>query len=216
MDDDPRVRLLRLPAAAVISSQRTSGFEFGSLGLLHGWSADVSNDEGLFRDNHVLGFVQSTDFQGTDAIEFGAVGVGVGDFLVLRSGYRKRLRLSVDAEWAPLAAVSSAVNPFVGTGNVRDYNFSMGASLGLGLRWDLGRVGQLGLAAREYGTAVINGTPGEELFGYARFWYEAEAVRDLLGVGMAPKFMHRAGRYSGGHTDEATQLSLQFYATFRL
>ena len=204
-------------AAANITSQRTSGFEFSSLGLLHGWSSDVSSDEGPSRDNNVIGFVQSTDFQGTNEIEFAALGLGVGDLLVLRSGPRKRLRLEAEAEWVPLAAVSSAVNPFVGTPNIiRDYNFSMGAALGLGLRWELGRAGHVGLSAREYGTAVVNGTVGEELFGYARLWYEVEAIRDLLGVGLAPKVMHRAGSYSGGRRDQATQLSLQFYTTVRL
>ena len=204
-------------AAANFSSQPTSGLEVSSLGLLHGWSTDVSRDEGPSRDNNVIGLVQSTDYQGTNAIEFAALGLGVGDLLVLRSGPRKRLRLEVDADWAPLAAVSSAVHPFVGTPIIiRDYNFSMGAGLGLGLRWDLGRFSRLGLSARNYGTTVISGTRGVELFGYARLSYEVEAIRDLLGVGMAPKVMFRAGSYSRGRTDEATQLSLQFYATLRL
>ena len=74
----------------------------------------------------------------------------------------------------------------------------MGASLGLGVRWDIGRLGQLGLRAREYGTAVIDGIRGQELFGYARAWYEVEAIRDFLGVGMAPKVHASDGQLHAG------------------
>lgn len=203
-------------AAAVLTTQRTSGFEVGSVGLLQGWSSDLTDDDGPFRSNNVFGIVQSTDFQGADALEFAGFGLGVGDFLVLRDGPHKRLRLGADAGWAPLAAVSSAVNPFIGTGSARDYNFSMGGSVGLSLRWDMGPVGHLGLAARAYATTVVNGTPGDERFGSARLWYEVEAVRNLLGVGMAPKVMYRNGDYQGGRSDVATQVSLQFYGTLRL
>lgn len=203
-------------AGGIITSQPTSGFELESFGLLHGWSSDVSNDEGAFRDNNVLGFFQSVNYEGANSIEFGALGLGLGDALVLRGGPRKRLRIALDVEWVPLAGMTSTVNPYVGTKERRNYNFSTGASLGLGVRWDIGRVGQLGLSAREYGTTVVDGIRGQELFGYARAWYEVEAVRDLLGVGIAPKFLHRKGSYTLGRMDEETQLSFQFYATLRL
>ena len=204
-------------AGAIITTQETQGFEVRSLGLLHGWSSDISSDEGPSRDNNVFGLVQSGDYEGNNSIEFAGFGVGAGDFVALRSRGGSRLRMGFDAEWVPVAAVVSAVTPFVQpTTVVRNYNFSMGASLGLTFRWEMGRVGELGLMARQYGTEVINGIPGTELFGYSRGWYEVDALRDLLGVGLAAKFAQLRGTYAGARSDTATQLSLELYATLRL
>lgn len=212
----PAFDFFDLYVGGLITSQRTSGLELNELGLLHGWSRDVSSDEGELRDNNVLGFFQSFDYQATNMIEFGALGIGLGDVLVVRGGPRKRLRLGLDVEWAPIAGMRSTVYPDLGAEELRDYNFSTGASLGLAARWDIGRAGQLGLSAREYATTVIDGVRGEEHFGYARLWYEVDAIRDRFGVGMAPKLVHRRGSYTLGRTDAETQLSVQFYATLRL
>jgi hypothetical protein len=205
-----------LRAGAVITTQAAKGFDVAALGLVHGWSSDVSRDEGPLRDNNVVGFVQSFDYHASDGIQFSALGVGAGDFVVFRDGPRRRLRLGVDAQWAPVAAIVSKVNPFVGTTSVRDYNFSMGASVGLSVRWDIGRVGRLALTAREYGTLVVDGYQGQEEVGYERLSYEVEAFRDLVGVGVAPRFMHRTGSYSKSRSDADTQLALELYATIKL
>jgi hypothetical protein len=63
---------------------------------------------------------------------------------------------------------------------------------------------------------VIEGIPGHELFGYARLWYEVDAYRDVLGVGLAQRLMHRMGSYTRDRSDFDTQLSLELYATIRL
>jgi hypothetical protein len=202
----------------VLSAQETHGFAVRSLGMLHGWSSDLSSsDQGSSRDNNVLGLVQTGDYEGSDAVEFAGFGLGVADFVALRSRRGARLRVGLDGEWVPVAAVVSDVTPFVRLANVvRNYNFSMGASIGLTLRWDMGPLGELGLIARQYGTEVINGIRGTELFGYSRGWYEVDAVRNLLGVGVAAKFAELRGTYAGARSDTSTQLSLQLYATLHL
>lgn len=211
----PAYDFFDLKAGAVITSQPTKGFEVSGVGLLHGWSSDVTSDEGPFRDNNVVGFVQSIDYHGSNGIQFASFGLGGGDFLVFRDGPRKRLRLGLELEWAPVAAVVSKVNPYAGTTSVRDYNFSMGASAALSVRWDLGP-GRLALSARELGTLVINGIRGREELGYARLSYEASLYRDLFGVGVASKFMHQTGSYAQARSDTATQLSLELYAMIKL
>lgn len=203
-------------AAALLVGEQTSGIEYSSLALLHGWSSDMSSAGGPFRDNNVVGFFQSIDYQGSNRTKFAALSAGVGDLVVLRGGPSKRLRLSLDVGWTPLAGMSSAVTPYVGTTFERDYNFSTGASVGLGLRWDVGRLGQLGLRTRQYATAVIDGIHGEELFGYAHAWYEVDLVRDRVGLGVSPKLIHEAGRYTRDRSFQATQLSTQLYLSMRL
>jgi hypothetical protein len=202
--------------SAVLSSQQTSGLELETSGLLHGWSSDLSEDDRrAHRDNQVLGFVQSMDYQGSDLLRFGAFGLGLGDTLVIRAGAGQRLRLSLDASWAPLAGATSPFTPYADTGSPRDYNFSMGASVGLLARWDIGRFGQLGLRSREYITGVIDGDRGRELLGHLRGWYEIDLIPRVVGLGLAPRFIHRTGVYTEGRHYNGTQLSMQLYMTVR-
>lgn len=200
-----------LYAAAIASSSEVGGVQLQTLGLLHGWSQELSADEGRERDNNVFGFTQSMDFQGSEVAKFGAFGLGVGDFVIVRSGVDKRFRFGMDLEWNPLVAASSPFTTYEGTD--RDYNFSMGGSVGLGFRWNLGRFGELGLRARQYGTRVVDGADGEETIGYARAWYELDLIKDSLGIGIAPTFIDRIGRYAQGARFHGNQLSNQFFFT---
>jgi hypothetical protein len=205
--------------AAIISTQRASGLELETTGLLHGWSSDLSaadDPDPATRDNHVIGFFQNLDYQGSDQIRFGAFGLGFGDVLVLRGRGRHRFRIGLDVGWAPLTATESTVNPYVNTDSRRNYNISMGASSGLLLRWDIGRFGQIGFRGREYGSAVIDGVRGRELLGHARAWYEIDAIPNVVGIGLASRLMHSAGSFTENRRYNDSQLSLQLYLTARL
>jgi hypothetical protein len=201
-------------AAAIASGGGTSGIEAHSLALLHGFSQDLSAAEGDRRDNNVLGFVQSMDFHGAELTKFSAFGLGLGDFVALRRGPHRRLRLGLDVQWAPLVAAASPFAPFAGSD--RDYNYSTGGALGATVRWDIGRLGRFGLDAREYGTAVIDGASGSEMIGHARSWYEVDLVPKTIGLGAGSTFVHRFGRYEAGQRFHAAELAAQFYMTARL
>ena len=84
------------------------------------------------------------------------------------------------------------------------------------MRWDIGRAGQVGVQGREYLMSVVDGTRGEELIGYTRAWYEVDVLRDRVGLGLAPTFIHRKGTYTHGRSYQATQLATQLYLTVRL
>jgi hypothetical protein len=201
----------------IIQGAKLNGVEFESIGLLHGWNQDITVGDRATRDNHVPGFVQSLDYQGNDLLRYTGFGLGFGDILALRNGTRKRLLLQVDASWAPLVAAASPVIPFVPTDSgPRDYNLATGGSVGLLMRWDLGRLGQLGLRAREYGTTVIDGTRGAEIIGHARAWYEVDIMPNIVGLGVGSRFIHRLGNYSFGRRYQADQLSFQAYLVARL
>jgi hypothetical protein len=204
-------------ASGIIASQKASGLEFETLGPLYGWSTDLSDDEDrAFRDNHVLQVVQSIEYQGSDVLRFGAIGLGVGDTLVFRNGPTQRFRVGLDVSAAPLAGASSPYAVPSGPESNRDYNYSTGASAGALLRWDIGRLGRFGLHGRQYITTVIEGTRGLDLIGRARAWYEFDVLPDVFGIGFASRFLHRDGDYSGGRHFHGTQLSFQYYLTVRL
>jgi Domain of unknown function (DUF3943) len=204
-------------ASGIISSQRASGLEFETLGPLYGWSTDLSNDEDrAFRDNHVLQAVQSIEYQGSDVLRFGAIGLGIGDTLVFRNGPNRRLRVGFDLSAAPLAAASTPFAVPIGPESNRDYYYSTGASAGALVRWDIGRFGRFGLHGRQYVTTVIDGTRGVDFISRARAWYEFDILPDIFGLGVATRFLHRDGDYSGGRRFHGTQLAFQYYLTVRL
>jgi hypothetical protein len=212
-------------ASGILSSEKASGLEFETLGPLYGFSTDLSNDEDrAFRDNHVLEVVQSIEYQGSDAIRFAALGLGIGDTLIFRNGPTRQFRLGVDVSGSPLAGAASPyavvhsetpVGP-PGPGSNRDYNYSAGVSAGALLRWDIGRWGRLGLDGRQYLLTVIEGTRGVDWIARARAWYELDILPDVFGLGVASRFLHRDGDYSGGRRFHGTQLSFQYYLTVRL
>jgi hypothetical protein len=198
----------------ILSPETLSGIQLSTLGLLHGWSLDIgAQDDPDRRTNNVLGFVQSAEFQSAEVVRYSTFGLGFGDFLVARYGPRRRLRLNADVEWTVLGAVASPFTPYANIESDRNYNYTMGPSLGIGLRSDLGRYGQLGLNAREHLTRVVDGTDGNEHVGYARAWYEFDLIDGRLGVGIAPTLVNRAGLYTGGQRFIGVQLTNQLYLT---
>jgi hypothetical protein len=209
-----------LRAAAIVASEGTkiTGLDFTTFGLLHGWSTDLPGRDDRRRDNNVFGFVQSFEYLGTDKLRFSALGLGVGDMLVVRSIPGIRARLGLDFQWIPLAAPTTPVIvPALNDPSAaRDYNYTMGGAVGVGVRGDLGRAGRIGASAREYVTEVIEGVPGTELVGLTRVWYELDIMPNVVGLGVSPRFVHRRGDYFDRRTYEASQLSVQFYLTTRL
>jgi hypothetical protein len=216
----PAYDFFDLRASVVIGSEGTTvtGLDLATFGLLYGWSKDLPGRDDHRRDNNVFGFVQSMDYWGSDMLRFAGLGVGVGDMLVVRSAPGIRTRVGLDLEWTPLAAPTTPV--VVPASNdpsaSRNYNYTMGGSLGLNARGDFGRAGRIGLAAREYVTTTVEGVPGRELIGHTRLWYEVDILPDIVGLGVSPRFVHRRGDYFDRRTYEASQLSVQLYLTTRL
>jgi hypothetical protein len=192
-------------AAANMFDGPPSGAQAYMQGLLFGWSADVSHDEGDLRDNNVLGVVQSFDFQGADIAHFGCMSVGAGDYLVLRFAPRVRLRAGLDVDWTFLSGAST---PFGSDG--RSYNYGIGAALGTSLRLDLNRFGELGLRSKHYVTSIVGGQPGEEVIGYVRLWYGVDIVGPV-GIGLSPTLVDRRSSYANGERAVGSSLETQFY-----
>lgn len=174
------------------------GAQVYAQGLLLGYSSDLGDEVGEYRDNNVFGLVQSFDFRGAHVAQFGGMGIGPSNIVVLRFGKDRRLRIGSDLQWLVIGGSSS---PADGDSR-RGYNYLTGVTTGEELRLELGRYGELGLRAKQYAALVIDGEPGEEFIGHTRAWYEIDVVSGV-GVGVSPSLVHRISRY-----DELGELTL--------
>jgi hypothetical protein len=186
--------------------------EFGAQvyaqGLLYGFSHELGTDVGReYRDNDVLGIVQSFDFRGAHIAQFGGMGVGPANVVVLRFGPERRLRIGSDLQWLVIGGSSS---PADGQSE-RGYNYLTGVTAGEELRLELGSYGEFGFRAKQYAAVVIDGEPGEEFIGHTRAWYEIDVVSGL-GVGVAPSLVHRISDYDEVGVITLAQLETQVYA----
>jgi hypothetical protein len=160
-------------------------------GPMYGWSKYLGGEESAHPDNNVFAVTQFIDFESSNLIEFGGVGLGVGDYLVFRFRNGMRYRLSGDLQFALLSGVTSLRTEEKG----RTYNFSAGGTVDLVSRLQMRRYGELGFRGRNYVTVVID-TEGTEVIGYYRFWYELP-IFERMGVGVAPILAFRSSASDG-------------------
>ena len=194
-----------LAVSANLSSGTLTGAEVYAQGLLYGWSSNITSDSDASRDNDVFGFVQSYDFQVSSIGQFGGMSIGPGNYIVWRFSPHRRLRIGADVDWTFLSGLTS---PYATKG--RDYNFSMGAALGTSLLLEMGKYGELGWRSKHYVTSVVDGEKGEDVAGYARFWYNLDVI-DHFGFGISPTVFDRHSTYSNGQTVGGGALETQVY-----
>lgn len=199
-----------LYAALNLGKLSELGAQLYAQGLLVGVSNPLGQDEGAYRDNNVFGLFQSFDFRGARIAQFGGVGIGPGDMLVLRFGADRRLRIGVDLQYLVLGASSS---PYVGE-RTGGYNFLTGVTTSQELYLEMGSGGQLGWRSKQYAGTVIDGQPGEEFIGHTRLWYEIDVIRNL-GVGFSPSLVHRLSHFREANNVALLQLETQLYARGR-
>lgn len=184
------------------------GAQVYAQGLLYGFSYDLGTDEGRdHRDNDVLGIVQSFDFRGAHIAQFGGMGIGPTNIVVLRFGPRRRVRIGTDVQWLAIGGSSSPVDG----DSERGYNYLTGVTAGEEFRVELGDAGEFGFRAKQYAAVVIDGEPGEEFIGHVRAWYEIDLISGL-GLGMAPSLVHRISDYDEAGEISLAQLEAQVYA----
>jgi hypothetical protein len=183
------------------------GAQVYAQGLLVGFSSDIGADEDEVRDNNVFGLVQSFDFRGAHVAQFGGMGIGPTNIVVLRFGKNRRLRIGSDVQWLVIGGSSS---PADGESR-RGYNYLTGLTAGEELRLETSKYGEFGFRAKQYAGVVIDGEPGEEFIGHTRFWYEID-VASGVGVGVSPSVVHRVSRYDNLGELTLAQVETQFYA----
>jgi hypothetical protein len=184
------------------------GAQIYAQGLLFGFSNDLGPERRReYRDNDVLGIVQSFDFRGAHIAQFGGMGVGPANIIVLRFGPEQRLRIGSDIQWLVIGGSSSPVDGDKGRG----YNYLTGVSAGEELRLEMGDYGEFGFRAKQYAAVVLDGQPGEEFIGHTRLWYEVDVVSGV-GVGIAPNLVHRISHFDSVGEITLAQLETQIYA----
>jgi hypothetical protein len=183
--------------AASFVSSKVRGGQLWIQAPMYGWSHIMGDPETAFPDNRVFAVTQFIDFESANLVEFGGLGLGVGEYLVWRFRNGMRYRISGDASFAVLAGVTSLTE---GPNGGRTYDYTAGASVGLVSRFDMRRYGELGFRGRHYFTAVLDGGDGTELIGYYRFWY-AVPLFERLGVGIAPILAQRTSRAETAEPD---------------
>jgi hypothetical protein len=184
------------------------GAQIYAQGLLFGFSNDLGPERRReYRDNDVLGIVQSFDFRGAHIAQFGGMGVGPANIIVLRFGPEQRLRIGSDIQWLVIGGSSSPVDGDKGRG----YNYLTGVTAGEELRLEMGDYGEFGFRAKQYAAVVLDGQPGEEFIGHTRLWYEVDVVSGV-GVGIAPNLVHRISHFDSVGEITLAQLETQIYA----
>lgn len=186
------------------------GAQIYAQGMLVGYSYDIGFDEGVERDNDVFGLVQSFDFRGARVAQFGGMGIGPANIVVLRFGVGQRLRIGTDIQWLVIGGSSSPADG----DTERGYNYLTGITTGQELRLETGRFGEVGFRAKQYAAVVIDGESGEEFIGHTRLWYEVDLVGGM-GVGISPSLVHRISRYDDLGEIVLAQLETQLYARAR-
>lgn len=192
-------------AATSFLSSDVRGGQLYIQGPMYGWNQYIGDEDTTHPDNNVVAITQFIDFESANLVEYGGLGLGLGDYLVWRFRKGMRYRLSGDIGPAVLAGVTR-IHPetddiddaIPGDGSDqpakgRTYDFSVGGSIGLVSRLNMKRFGELGFRGRHYLTAVIDGEPGTEVIGYYRFWYELPLF-ERMGVGVAPILVQRTSQ----------------------
>jgi hypothetical protein len=194
-----------LYAAANLFNSVLQGGQIYTTALLHGWSADISNDRGSRQDNNVFGLAMTYEFQGANVATYGGVGLGPANYLVFRLGHQRSLRIGAGTDVVPIVGVTPN-EPRDGEPN---YNFGMGAAAwGIGLL-DLARWGKLRVRSRHYIATVLDGNEGGDYLGATRLSYEVDAVEGF-GVGLAPTFIQRRSLTDGDDVS-SFQVETQIY-----
>jgi hypothetical protein len=180
-----------LYVAAQIGIKSVSGGQLWVQGIAYGWNSYLSDPNEPNPDNNIFAIVQSFDFQGANIAQFGGTGLGIANYTKWRFSSHDSLRLEADLQGSLL---SGATSPFTGdTG--RTYNFSVGGTLGLQVRWETKKYGELGLRGKQYYQRTVNGEDGTEFIGYLRAWYEY-AFGGSMGIGLATTFTNRKANYN--------------------
>ncbi len=203
-------QFFELYAALNLFNSELRGAQVYSTGLLWGTSSDLSRDPGRLRDNNVFGFGSTYEYVGVNFANYGAVGLGAADYVVLRFGTGRQLRAGAGFDIVPILGATSTVR----SEDLRTYNFSTGIAPWLTTKLGMGRFGELGFRTRHYVTTVIDGEAGDEIVGLMRLWYEIDLLPHL-GAGVAPTLTYRRGYYRDHSDYSAQQLSTQFYISVK-
>ncbi len=194
-----------LYAAANVFNSSLQGVQVHATGLLHGWSYDVSDDRFTRRDNDVLGVAMTYEFQGVNLATYGGAGIGPANYLILRFGKRRSLRLGLGADVVPVLGVTPNEPRPTDPG----YNFGSGVAGWAAAALDLARWGQLRVRSRHHVTTVLDGSSVGEYLGATRASYEVDLI-EHVGVGFAPRLIQRRS-LSPGDDSTSTQLETQLY-----
>jgi hypothetical protein len=199
-----------LYAAVSWLNSELDGAQIYTTGLLYGWSSDLSSGHGRVRDNNVFGLAMTYEFQGSNLATYGGVGAGPVDYVTLRLGHGRSLRLGLGADIVPILGVT----PSEPRDGERGYNFGLGASLWGSAALDLNGSGEFRLRSRQYATTVVDGIGGIDYIGATRASYELNAVAGV-GVGIAPMLIYRR-RLEGTADGAIWQTQTQLYLRLRL
>jgi uncharacterized protein DUF3943 len=181
-----------------------AGVQVFSTSLLYGWS-HAFELAGHERGSHVLGLGMTYEFQGTNRVTYGGVGLGPAYYLACRSRRWRLLQVGVGFDLVPIVGVTLSP-PLDGA---RAYEFGMGAALWTTLRWDLGRFGEFKLRSRHTASAAVDGARAMDYVGATRLAYEVSAVRGV-GFGVAPMLMYQR-RLEGHPSSSIFQSQAQLY-----
>lgn len=192
-------------AALDLLDSKVSGVKVYAEALLYGFSLPLSDDRGSQRDNDVFGFDITYDYQGANIATYGSVGFGPVNYLVLRFGPRKRLRVGTGFDVVPVLGARSVLRE----NELRTYNFATGLSAWFNLQLDFDRF-ELGFRSRQYLTRVVDGDPGNEVIGSSRAYAKLDAFRGL-GAGIAPGVINWKGLYADEPHVSGYQLELSAF-----
>jgi hypothetical protein len=191
--------------SATLFDSDVSGVLVYAEALVYGVSLDLTDDVGAHRDNAVLGFDMTYDYQGTNIATYGSVGFGPAGYVIFRYGSKGAFRLGVGADIVPVFGARSALR----AEQERTYNFASGLAGWARLELDVGPL-ELGLRSRQYLTRVIDGSPGNEIVGSTRAWAEARLFRGL-GLGFAPSLVYWQSIYADRPNRAGHQLEYSAY-----
>lgn len=176
------------------------GAQVYSTGLLYGWGHGLRNGTG----SNVFGFATTYEFQGSNLVTYGGVGLGPADYLTIGMGKRRSLRIGAGVDVVPVLGITSG---FL-LGTERGYKFGAGTALWGSVVLDLARAGALRLRSRQYATATLDGASGVNYLGATRLSYEVDALGHV-GFGVAPMVIYR--RLQGEPDGNAFQLQAQLF-----
>jgi hypothetical protein len=181
-----------------------SGAQIYSTSLLYGWS-HAFELAGRHRGSHVLGLAMTYEFQGTNRVTYGGVGLGPAYYLACHSRRWRLLQLGVGFDLVPIMGVTLSP-PLDGA---RAYEFGMGASSWTTLQWDLGPFGEFRLRSRHDVTGAVDGARATDYVGSTRLAYEISAIPGV-GFGVAPMLMYQR-RLAGHPASSILQSQAQLY-----
>lgn len=190
-----------LYAALNLLQRELAGGQVHASGLLYGWQLPRREDVW----QHVFGFNMTYEFQSSHVATYAGVGLGPANYLQLKLGRNRFLRLGLGLDVVPILGVTHEQ----ARSTTRSYDFSAGGAIWGSLHWSLARAGDLRLRTRHHAGSVLGAAGGADYVGVTRLSYELDVVGPL-GLGLAPVLIYnrRIERVADAST---LQLQAQLY-----